>query len=434
MSNDRPAAFRVLPTSVVDPLGKRTSNAYDANGNLVDRTDPNLNKTSYVYDDFDQVTSLVRPDGSTQRTARDKTGNVTGQTDGLGKTTSYAYDALNRLSSEADPLGRRRTFGYDAADNQTSITDAAARTTTSSYDAAGQLTQVAYSSAGTPGVSCAYDSLGRRTSMTDGSGQSTYAYDSLGRLTQHRNGAGQTVGYGYDLAGQKTSIAYPSALGGGGGTVARVHDAAGRLTSVADWRGNVTRFGYDPDSHPISQTYPNAATASRVYDRAGRVTSIVHSSPVAGQFLNLAYTRDAAGRLRTEGSKGFNYDANDRLSSQTSAPNVSYGYTSADNVAAVTLNATGEFRDLDYDAAGQLATMTTTVPTGDQDPSTGEDITTTTTTSYGYDAHGNRTADSSKPGPYVYVRQAGSDGGFQTRISVLMGGSTRYGPTEEVSR
>ena len=32
------------------------------------------------------------------------------------------------------------------------------------------------------------------------------------------------------------------------------------------------------------------------------------------------------------------------------------------------------------------------------------------------------------------VRQAGSDGDFQTRISVLKGGSTRYGPTEEVPR
>jgi len=32
------------------------------------------------------------------------------------------------------------------------------------------------------------------------------------------------------------------------------------------------------------------------------------------------------------------------------------------------------------------------------------------------------------------VRQAGSDGDFQTRISVLRRGSTRYGPTEEVPR
>ena len=32
------------------------------------------------------------------------------------------------------------------------------------------------------------------------------------------------------------------------------------------------------------------------------------------------------------------------------------------------------------------------------------------------------------------MRQAGSDGDFQTRISVLWRGSTRYGPTEEVPR
>ena len=32
------------------------------------------------------------------------------------------------------------------------------------------------------------------------------------------------------------------------------------------------------------------------------------------------------------------------------------------------------------------------------------------------------------------LRQAGFDGDFQTRISVLRRGSTRYGPTEEVPR
>jgi hypothetical protein len=31
--------------------------------------------------------------------------------------------------------------------------------------------------------------------------------------------------------------------------------------------------------------------------------------------------------------------------------------------------------------------------------------------------------------PEGWVRQAGFDGDFQTRISVLKGGSTRYGPT-----
>lgn len=85
------------------------------------------------------------------------------------------------------------------------------------------------------------------------------SYDSLGRLVASGNGRGQTLRYGYDLADQITSLAYPNALTaldkatGAGlspvatGTVRRGYDQDGNLTSVADWLGNTTSFGYDQD-------------------------------------------------------------------------------------------------------------------------------------------------------------------------------------------
>ena len=76
----------------------------------------------------------------------------------------------------------------------------------------GPLVSVAYSDNRTPGVAYGYDADGQRTSMSDGTGASSYAYDSLHRLTTHSDGAGHTVTYGYDLNNQPTAIGYPYAL------------------------------------------------------------------------------------------------------------------------------------------------------------------------------------------------------------------------------
>ncbi len=375
-------------TSVTDPLGDRTTLAYDPNQNLTARTDPNGHRTSYAYDRFDEPTTVTRPDGTSLVTGYDNAGNVTSQIDPAGEITTYGYDALNRRTSETDPLGRTRGYTYDPTGNRTALTDPAAKTTSYGYDDANQLTSVAYSDNRTPGVAYGYDGDGQRTSMRDGSGQSSYAYDSLHRLVRHSDGGAHAVSYGYDLNGQATSIAYPSALGGGGGTVTRGYDDAGRLSSVGDWLGHTTRFGYDPDSQLTSQAYPNGASATQAYDNADRLTSIADASPAAGQFLNLPYGRDPAGQLSSEGAKTLAYDQNNRLKTQSAAPAVTYGYDRADNPTSATITG-GASKTMSYDQAHQLTTMTTTGPP-------------TTTTNYAYDLNGNRTSDGITPGAYAY--------------------------------
>jgi len=379
--------------SITDPLGHTTSLDYDPNRNLIGRTDANGHKTSYAYDRFDEPVMVTRPDGSTLATDYDKAGNPATQTDPAGKTTTYGYDALNRRTSETDPLGRTRTYGYDTTSNRTSLTDPAGQTTTNGYDDANRRTSVAYSDNRTPGVAYGYDADGQRTSMSDGTGQSSYAYDSLHRLTTHSDGAGHTVTYGYDLNNHPTAIGYPPGLGGGGGTVTRGYDDAGRLASVADWLGNTTQFGYDPNSQLSTQTYPNGASATQAYDNADRLTNISDTSPAAGQFLNLAYGRDPAGLLTSEGTKTFGYDQNNRLQGQSAAPAVSYGYDPADNPTSATV-AGGPPTAMDYDAAHQLTTMTTGASGVDGSPPT--------TATYAYDPNGNRTSDGITPGAYSY--------------------------------
>src|SRR5205823_6521416 len=86
-------------------------------------------------------------------------------------------------------------------------------------------------------IGFSYDADGNRTSMTDGSGSSSYAYDQLSRITSethHFNdlaslpsSGNYTLTYGYNLAGDVTNVTDPW-----GTQVGYTYDSAGRLASV----------------------------------------------------------------------------------------------------------------------------------------------------------------------------------------------------------
>ena len=80
--------------------------------------------------------------------------------------------------------------------------------------------------AATPAVTFAYDLVGHRTAMTDGAGSVSYTYDQLSRLTQETRsftGVGSfTLSYGYNLAGELTSVQNPW-----GAVVGYSYDSAG---------------------------------------------------------------------------------------------------------------------------------------------------------------------------------------------------------------
>ncbi len=124
-----------------------------------------------------------------------------------------------------------------------------------------------YSDGVTPPVSYAYDDIGQRTSMTDGTGTSSWVIDSLHRVTRTTDGANHVVDYGYTLPGTTTpdlrdpatTIKHTPA-----NVVTRGFDDAGRMTSTTDWLGNVTTFHPDADSDIDTVTFP---TGTGLVDR-----------------------------------------------------------------------------------------------------------------------------------------------------------------------
>jgi RHS repeat-associated protein len=337
--------------TTTDPMGNVTTNVYDGNRNRTSVTDANHHATTYTFDLVNELTQVTRPDGSTSKTAYDLNGNVASQTDGLNNSTTYSYDTIGRMTSMTDALGRTTTYGYGSSGYASSVLDPSNRITSYAYDAGGRLTSVIYSDAKTPNVALAYDARDERTSMSDGTGMSTFTYDSLHRLTKAVNGANVAVSYAYDLNGQLTSVTYP----GGTNSVKRSYDAAGRLAGITDWNNNLTSFTYDANSNLVKWTYPNSTVANWSYDRSNSLTAIKDTTGSKGTvFLNLAYTRDGNHQLTGENNQVFAYDNVNRLSS--AAP-TAFTYDNADQLTQMTVTG-GNTSTLAYDSGNQLGTYT----------------------------------------------------------------------------
>jgi YD repeat-containing protein len=127
-----------------------------------------------------------------------------------GHTTSNSYDLLYQLRTKTLPDGAStETRSYDPAGNLLSLKHFSGYTTTYGYGNLNRLTtRTPDPSLGEPTVSFTYTPTGKRASMTDASGLTTYTYDSLDRLTTKDTPEG-TLNYTYDTAGNLASMTFP---------------------------------------------------------------------------------------------------------------------------------------------------------------------------------------------------------------------------------
>ncbi len=376
--------------TITDPLGHTTKYTYDADRNVVTETDGDSNTTTYVYDLDNEQTEIKRADSpqTTLITAYNADGTVHYQEDGKGnKTLTYGYDSLGRVTSEEDADSHTTTYTLDGDGNvlTTQIPGgncAAGPPTgciTNTYDADSELKTVTYSDGTTPNVSnLTYDGDGRRLTMTDGTGTTTDGYDSLGRLTSDENDAGVTVGYGYDLKDQLTTITYP-----GSHVVTDGYDIAGHLTTVADWLGNTTTYTPNANSFDTGVAYQNGVNVTQTPNDANQnmgITDKLGSTTLA----SMTYTRDGNNQVTGETDSGLTQVAQPftytPLNQVQGAGTPSYAYDAADNLTKLT-SGTNQL----FDAADELCwTSTSTGSSLNRAPSGA--------TTYSYDSNGNRTA------------------------------------------
>ena len=330
-------------TVITDALGARTTYAYDADHDLSAFTNRDNRTTRYSYDADRLLTVITQPDGTTLQNTYNGSALLSAQIDGLGNTTSYTYDALERPLSTTDPLGRVTSLAYSLASVVSQRIDPQV-TTSFTYDTADELTGITYSDGTTPSASFAYDMLGRRTQMTDGTGTSNFQWDAFSRMVSSTDSAANVVGYTYDLAGRLLTIAYPAGAAGAGGTVTRAYDAAGRLASVSDFAGLTTHFAYDPDSRLIARSYPNGLSTRLGYDPDGRLIQI--QDPL----YSAQYARDPLGLLLRQSAvpSDWNQYQYTPLSQLAGDDQQNFAYDAAPDITRLGLN------NFSYDAGGEL--------------------------------------------------------------------------------
>jgi RHS repeat-associated protein len=375
-------------TLTTDPLSHKVTRAYDANRNLTSLTDADNRVTTYTYDLASEPTITTRADSTTLQNTYNGDGTVASTVDGLSHSTTYTYDSLARPISMSDPLSRTTSYTYDGAGNLLTLTNPSSQITTNTYDAADERLTTTYSDGKTPSVTLVYDADGQRTSMTDGTGTSTWTYDSLHRITSTATGAGAKLSYSYDLKNQLTAITYPTSTH----KVTRAYDAAGRLTSITDWLNNKTTFAYDADANLTTETLPTASgvTSKLSYDAASRLTGITDAKG-GTNLATFSYTRDANGQLTKVTETGVPVPGTDTYSytklNQLQKVNASsYSYDKADDITGII---TPSQVTLKYDNANELTSLTAG----------------TIVTTYGFDPRGNRVSATPPSGPalsYAY--------------------------------
>jgi RHS repeat-associated protein len=389
--------------------GFLTSYQYDILGNLKGVSQAGLSPRSFFYDSLSRLTSASNPEsgstcygtvsaGACQNNGYDANGNVVRKTDARGITTTYTYDALNRLTQKSYSDGTpTANFFYDAnVWHNINLTNTVGRL---SYD--GALSGSTYLAS----EAFSYDSMGRVINNSqctipgcpNGPYSVTYGYDLLGDMTSTSPGAPVTLTYGYNSAAQLTSMTsslvdanHPSSLLSGVlynpagslasafmgtytstsgiyesrtynnrlrttvistgvntptgfvGLVGMTYGYApnGDVTSLADGPTGNWTFTYDDFNRLQSTVVPNYPSSpyAYVYDRYGnRWKQTANSTCTAGTAFCISFdannrvtggilTYDAAGNVIADNMHHYTYDAENRLTQVDAGTTASYVY------------------------------------------------------------------------------------------------------------
>lgn len=260
-----------------------SSNAYNANHEILASYNALREKTTYTYDSSNRLTSITSPTGlvTTNIYGADNflaqqidicfaTNSYTysndlvlTHTDQRGLTTTNTWDSLNRLTSTAFPdgtaisytytnldlirvvdrMGFTNSFGYDSMRRKIAETNALGRVTLYSYCTCGLLDSI----------------LGAANNLTQ------FFYDNQGNLTNTLYADNYSVTRTLNLLNQVVSTTDSS-----GYSVTNTYNNQGLLISVSNAFGRVQSTVYDPLDRATNSVDANGVSINKTYDNLNR--------------------------------------------------------------------------------------------------------------------------------------------------------------------
>ena len=232
---------------------------------------------------------------------------------------TWAYDLNGQVITVIDGNGNRAELRYDGHGRQDRWTFPST-TRPSSYNDATQASALATAGA----VNAAdhegygYDAAGNRTSLRKRDGRTIlYAYDALDRVTAktYPQGGARPVFYGYDLRNLQTFARFDSATGEG---VTSAYDGFGRLASISINMGGVARtlgYQYDAAGNRTRITHPDGIWFQTDHDALGRPSWIWANGGVGMAYQGYYAHGGISGRSFANGTTSqWGYDGAQRLS------------------------------------------------------------------------------------------------------------------------
>jgi RHS repeat-associated protein len=360
-------------TEVKAADGGVTQYGFNARRQLTSVTDPRGVVTTYNYNGFGEKISQQSPDTGYTAYGYDAAGRLSSESRANGVTTYYGWDSLNRMRWRSSS-GATESFVYDVGGNGigrlTGLTDASG-TTSYTYNSAGQLIQQASVISGQSQVTgWSYDAAGKLVGMTYPNGLSlSYGYNGykVSEVNSNHLGWWSSVANNF-LYQPATENMYAWRFGNGlprtinrdiDGRVSQIYspgiqnstfeyNSTDAMSRINDWVYNAqsTSFTYDNNdrlkravSGVVDDNFSWDLGSNRSYQNTSRFGPASHvvaynNNQLGGlnAYFWRYFTNDAVGNLvyesRWDGSRGYAYDAFNRLRSANVNGSFGAEYTS----------------------------------------------------------------------------------------------------------
>ena len=315
-------------TGFTDTAGGTTGFGYDSEHRVTSITSPEGKKTYLTYDSTGRLTKLVRAiNGGTTGPTWELTYSPTTRTNGApatttavkdpnGNTTTYTSDGRGRVGKAVDARGKTRSATYSPNDDVLTSVGA----TVSTAGGAGATGTNTYNP-DTFTLATTRTPTGAGQALTYGTGARLYD------VIQTSDARGNATAYGYDTAGNRTSVTR------GGTTTTYLYQGGtdpaygGTVNCGPGATPGATKTGVlceERDALYAKGSTAAATTAHRTayrYDAAGQLAKLIPPG-----------TSDAGSSTTGRGIQTFTYDSLSRLTSVTDGKGQKsdYGYDALD--------------------------------------------------------------------------------------------------------
>lgn len=343
-----------------------------------------------------------------------------------GRQVVMTYDGHGRMKTRHYPiedLGANTIWNYNADDTIQNVRDPRDVVTHFTYNSRGMMTGISYDPgetgvADTEDVTFAFDNVGNRTSMADGTGSTSYAYNSLSQITSETKNISElstsfTINYTYALNGAVASYTDPQ---DSSRKAEFSFDKIGRtIETRSTYQSAVTQKLHETQFRAWGalkkHTFLTVGSASSIiqpveFEYDNRLQVSRHFTPLNPSEHNVEYTRNADGKVNLSNvpagptfTRNFAYDHAGRMTKSLSGQAVhSQSGTETPYTTTIAYNSFNEETSVSGTHWGQ--NNPTYVPT--------VSATTGRLSNASYDAAGNILSESVMyvPSPRIYTYDA----------------------------